>query len=144
MSTRMRASAAGPLVTVTPGISRRNCCTSPLPRSSTPTTSLIGARAGTSSMNRRVASSISALASSAIWRHSPPGPAMVAVVVVLASDLMALQQLAPYDHALDLGGSLADQQQRRVAVQTLDLILFGVAIAAVDAQALLHAEAPRL
>src|SRR6266850_510624 len=77
MSRRTRASAAGPLVTFTPGISRRKCCTSPRPRSSTPTTSLIGASAGTSSMNRRVASSIRALASSAI-----------------ESDLMTLQEQA--------------------------------------------------
>src|SRR5438128_491604 len=127
MSTRMRASWAGPLVTLTLGISRRKCCTSPRPRSSTPTTSLIGASAGTSSMKRRVASSIRALASSAI-----------------ESDLMTLQELAADDHALDLGGALADQEQRRIAVQALDLVLLGVAVATVDAQALLDAEATRL
>src|SRR6266566_7220368 len=60
------------------------------------------------------------------------------------SDLMTLQQLAPDHHALDLRGALADQQQRRVAVQALDLVLLGIAVAAVDAQALLHAEAPGL
>src|SRR5579871_771330 len=125
MSTRTRASAAGPFVTFTSGISRRNCCTSPRPRSSTPTTSLTGASAGTSSMNLRTATSIRALASSATLPTSLTG-----------SDLVALEHLAADHHALDLGGALADQQQRRVAVDALDLVLLGIAVSAVDAQAL--------
>src|SRR5918999_5272028 len=52
-------------------------------------------------------------------------------------DLVARQQLAPDDHALDLRRALADQQQRRVAVQPLDLVLLRVAVAAVDAEAVL-------
>src|SRR5581483_6470365 len=40
-------------------------------------------------------------------------------------------------HALDLGRSLADQEQRRVAVEALDLVLLRVAVAAVDAEGLL-------
>src|SRR5438270_877655 len=102
MSTRTRASVAGPLLTFTPGISRRKCCTSPLPRSSTPTNSLIGSSAGTSSMKRRVASSIRALASSAMW----PAP-FREVTGGAALDLMTLQQLAPDNHALDLGDAHA-------------------------------------
>src|SRR5258708_5684513 len=89
MSTRTRASAAGPLVTFRSGIS---------------------------------------------W--SPSGPVARRGV----SDLMTLQELAPDHHALDLGRALADQQQRRVAVDALDLVLLGVAVAAVDPQALLGAE----
>src|SRR5437764_3813530 len=56
------------------------------------------------------------------------------------SDLVALEQLAPDDHALDLARALADQLQRSVAVDPLDLVLLGVAVAAVDAQALLGTE----
>src|SRR5829696_4532943 len=59
-------------------------------------------------------------------------------------DLVALEELAADDHALDLRRPLADQQQRRVAVEALDLVLLGVAVAAVDAEALLDAEAPGL
>ena len=51
-----------------------------------------------------------------------------------ASNLVALQQLLADHHALDLGGALADQQQRRVAVEPLDLVLLRVAVAAVDAE----------
>src|SRR5947209_12810228 len=50
------------------------------------------------------------------------------------SDLVPLQQRLPDDHPLDLGSALADQQQRRVAVQPLDLVLLRVAVAAVDAE----------
>src|SRR6185437_4978630 len=134
MSTRTRASAAGPRVTLTSGISRRNCWTSPRPRSSMPTASFTGASAGTSSMNLRTASSIRALASSATPHH----------LLRRLSDLVTLQQLAADHHALDLGRPLADQQQRRVAIDALDLVLLGVAVATVDAQALLGAEAARL
>src|ERR1700691_5331984 len=132
MSTRTRASAAGPLVTFTPGISRRKGCTSPLPRSSMPTTSLIGSSAGTSPRNLRVATSIRVLASSAMSALLSSWTGSRAVAVL--SDLMTLQQLAADHHTLNLRGALADQQQRRVAVQTLDLILLGVAVAAVDAE----------
>src|SRR3954452_23731230 len=60
------------------------------------------------------------------------------------SDPVALQELLADHHALDLRRALADQQQRRVAIQALDLVLLGVAVAAVDAEALLDAEAPGL
>src|SRR5688500_20338127 len=53
------------------------------------------------------------------------------------SELVALQQLLADDHALDLRGAFADQQQRRVAVEPLDLVLLRVAVAAVDAEAVL-------
>src|ERR1700712_1097688 len=55
------------------------------------------------------------------------------------SDLVPLQQLFADHHALDLRGALADQKQRRVAVEALDLVLLGVAVAAVDAEAFLDA-----
>src|SRR5215211_5719858 len=54
------------------------------------------------------------------------------------SDLVPLEELAADDHALDLRGSLADQQQRRVAVEPLDLVLLRVTVAAVDPESLLH------
>src|ERR1700712_1137190 len=54
-------------------------------------------------------------------------------------DLVPLQELFADNHALDLGSPLADQQQRRVAVEALDLVLLRVAVAAVDAEGLLDA-----
>src|SRR6187551_766557 len=54
-------------------------------------------------------------------------------------DLVPLQQLLTDHHALDLRGPLADQEQRRVAVEALDLVLLRVAVATVDAEALLDA-----
>jgi len=57
---------------------------------------------------------------------------------------MPLQELAADHHALDLRGPLADQKQRRVAIEALDLVLLGVAVAAVDAQAPLLLQVPRL
>src|SRR6476620_4680911 len=56
-----------------------------------------------------------------------------------SSDLVPLEELLADNHALDLRGSLADQQQRRVAVEALDLVLLRVAVAAVDAEAFLDA-----
>src|SRR4051794_21139980 len=53
------------------------------------------------------------------------------------SDLVARDQLAADDHALDLARALADQQQRRVAIEPLDLVFLGVAVAAVDAEGVL-------
>ena len=52
----------------------------------------------------------------------------------LCLDLVALQQLLADHHALDLARALADQEQRRVAVEALDLVLLRVAVAAVDAE----------
>ena len=57
---------------------------------------------------------------------------------------MALQQRLADNHPLNLGSSLADQQQRRVAVEPLNLILLRVAVAAVNAERLLNAEAAGL
>src|SRR5262249_14321764 len=54
-------------------------------------------------------------------------------------DLVPLKELLADHHALNLGGSLADQQQRRVAVKALDLVLLRVAVPAVNAEALLDA-----
>src|ERR1700684_2599186 len=142
MSRRTRAAAPDPFVPLMSGISSRKCCTSPPPRNSTPTTSLIGASAGTSSMNRRVASSIRALASSAMWWRSPSRTFVVRRRGV--SNLMTLQQLSADHHPLDLRRSLADQQQRRVAVDALDLVLLRVTVAAMDPQAFLGAEATGL
>src|SRR3954469_10466441 len=49
-------------------------------------------------------------------------------------ELVPLKQLLPDHHALDLGRALADQEQRGVAVEALDLVLLRVAVAAVDAE----------
>src|ERR1019366_1595235 len=140
--TTMRASSGGPLVTCTSGICRRKCWTSPRPCSSTLTTSVIGASAGTSSTKRPAARSIRLFASSAISR-SAPAPADCACGST-PSDLVPLKQLLADHHALDLRGALSDQQQWGVAVEKLDLVLLGVAVAAVDAKALLDAEATGL
>src|ERR1700709_2013080 len=64
---------------------------------------------------------------------------MPCVLVAPHLDLVPLQQLLADNQALDLGGSLADQKQRRVTVEALDLVLLRVAVAAVDAEALLDA-----
>src|SRR6185436_1505638 len=65
------------------------------------------------------------------------GPAGIRRYERARLDLVALEQLLADHHALDLGSALADQQQRRVAVEPLDLVLLGVAVAAVDAEAVL-------
>src|SRR4029077_19444282 len=54
-----------------------------------------------------------------------------------------LEDLLADHHALDLGGPLTDQEQRRVAVEALDLVLLRVAVAAVDADAVLDADLAR-
>src|SRR3954447_12590813 len=77
-------------------------------------------------------------------RRPPRAPPWTGLRACAWSCPISLQQLAPDDHPLDLGRSLADEQQRRVAVQALDLVLLRVAVAAVDAEALLDAEAPGL
>src|SRR3954447_1769872 len=66
ISTRTRASAAMSLRTSSCGSSTRNCCVSPRPCRSTPTTSFMGLSAGTSSRKLRTACSMRVLASSAI------------------------------------------------------------------------------
>src|SRR3954471_5750339 len=55
-----------------------------------------------------------------------------------ALDLVPLEQLLADHHALDLGRALADQEQRGVAVEALDLVLLRVAVATVDAERVLH------
>src|SRR6476646_6102382 len=94
---------------------------SPRPRSSRPKTSFRFASAGTSAWKR----------STAVLIRS--------AVEAMRLDLVPLEELLADHHALDLRGSLADQQQRRVAVEALDLVLLRVAVAAVDAEALLDA-----
>src|SRR5687767_7062933 len=54
-----------------------------------------------------------------------------------ALDLVTLEELLADDHLLDLGGALADQEQRCVPVEALDFVLLGVPVTAVDAEALL-------
>src|SRR6266508_2317553 len=49
-----------------------------------------------------------------------------------------LQQAPADDGLLDLGGTLADQQERRLPHEPPDLVLLGVAVPAVDAERLLH------
>src|SRR5512147_1682861 len=55
-----------------------------------------------------------------------------------ASELVVLEQPPPDDHLLDLGRALADEQHRRLPVEPLDLELLRVAVAAVDAERVLH------
>src|ERR1700742_2695055 len=59
-------------------------------------------------------------------------------------DLVPLEDLFADHHALDLGGPLADQEQRGVAVEALDLVLLRVAVATVDAERVLDVFLPRL
>src|SRR5437764_15374501 len=47
-----------------------------------------------------------------------------------------LEQAARDDQALDLIGAFANSHQRSITVVTLDLVLFGIPIAAVDAHGL--------
>src|SRR5436190_15000755 len=94
--------------------------------SSRPKTSFRFFSAGTSAWNRSTA---------VLIRSAVDATALAA----LHLDLVPLQELLADNHALDLGGALADQEQRRVAVEALDLVLLRVAIAAVDAEALLDA-----
>src|SRR5215207_427796 len=65
-------------------------------------------------------------------RDGDPSPAA-------SLDLVPLEQRAADDHALDLRGALADEKQRGVPVEALDLVLLGVAVAAVDAERVLDA-----
>src|SRR5215212_10827054 len=120
----MRASCAGSLSIVGPGTSTRQIGTSPWERSSSRITSLSCLRAGTSSWRCSTACLIRVLVSPLDTRAS--------------LDLVALQQLLADHHALDLGRALADKEQRGVAVEPLDLVLLGVAVAAVDAERVLH------
>src|SRR5215510_19620 len=55
----------------------------------------------------------------------------------LGSDVVVADEGPADDHLLDLRGALADEQQRRVPVEPLDLVLGRVAVAAVDTQAVL-------
>src|SRR6476646_4076447 len=92
---------------------------SPRPRSSRPKTSFRFASAGTSAWKR----------STAVLIRS--------AVEAMRLDLVPLEELLADHHALDLRGALADQQQRGVAVEALDLVLLRVAVAAVDAERVL-------
>src|SRR5689334_15032244 len=55
----------------------------------------------------------------------------------LALESILFEQSAPNDHFLDFGGTFADQQHRRLAVETLDLVLLGETVAAVDPEGVL-------
>src|SRR3954465_5859635 len=54
-----------------------------------------------------------------------------------ALERVLLEQTAADDRLLDLAGALADEQERGLAHEALDLVLLGVAVAAVDAEGLL-------
>src|SRR4029450_4823631 len=54
-----------------------------------------------------------------------------------SAQLVVLEKPAADDHPLDVGGALADQQHRRLAVEPLDLVLLGEAVAAVDPEGVL-------
>jgi hypothetical protein len=49
-------------------------------------------------------------------------------------ELVAGDEFAADDHALDFAGAFADQEQGGVAVEAFDLVFLGVAVAAVDAE----------
>src|SRR5215467_6172697 len=102
-----------------------------LARSSRPKTSFSFCRAGTSAWNRSIA---------ALIRSEVDAMCLAA----LHLDLGPVEDLAADHHALDLGGALAGQEQRRVAVEALDLVLLRVAVATVDAEAFFDAELARL
>src|SRR5690606_38797713 len=53
-----------------------------------------------------------------------------------ALELVLPEQAAADDRLLDLAGALTDEQERRLAHEPLDLVLLGVAVAAVDAERL--------
>src|SRR5205807_147570 len=61
----------------------------------------------------------------------------ITLLTTPASDFVALEQLLPDHHALDLGGALPDQEKRRVAVQPFDLVLLRVPVSAVDPERVL-------
>src|SRR6202012_5446306 len=94
-----------------------------LARSSSPKTSFSFASAGTSAWKRSIAVRIRS-GVEATRLHGP-------------LDLVPLEDLFADHHALDLGGPLADQEQRRIAVEALDLVLLRVAVAAVDSEGVL-------
>src|SRR5215210_1080848 len=119
--TSIRASPAASFSIFGPGSSTRQIGASPRARSSSLITSLSCFSAGSSS-----------------WRCSIACAMRVLVSPLDTLDLVALEQLLPDHHALDLGRALADQEQGSVAVEPLDLVLLGVAVAAVDAERLLH------
>src|SRR5882757_6063749 len=100
-----------------------------LARSSRPNTSFNFASAGTSAWKFSTAVRIK----SGVDAIGPP-----------ASDLVALEDLFADHHALDLGGPLADQEERGIAVEALDLVLLRVAVATVDAEGVLDVFLPRL
>src|SRR4051812_34159123 len=71
----------------------------------------------------------------AAWRRSKPSQA-TSTFGDRSGELVLPHQPAADDRLLDLRGALADEQKRRLAEQPLDLVLLGVAIAAVDAERL--------
>src|SRR4051812_46398031 len=54
-----------------------------------------------------------------------------------AGKAVLLENATADDHLLDLGGALADQEHRGLAIEALDLELLGEAVAAVDAEGVL-------
>src|SRR5215210_2960515 len=122
--TSIRASPAASFSIFGPGSSTRQIGTSPRARSSSLITSLSCRSAGSSSSRCSIACRMRVLVSPLDTRPS--------------LDLVALEQLLADHHALDLGGALADEEQRGVAVEPLDLVFLRVAVAAVDPERLLH------
>src|SRR5215475_15999581 len=62
---------------------------------------------------------------------------MIMEMSALAPDVVVADEGPADDHFLDLGGALADEQQGRVPVEPLDLVLGRVTVAAVNTQAVL-------
>ena len=53
------------------------------------------------------------------------------------AQLVVLEHPAADDHPLDVGGTLPDQQHRRLPVEPLDLVLLGEAVASMDPEGVL-------
>src|SRR5664280_1126933 len=66
-----------------------------------------------------------------------PGPGPSPGPSASALELVVLQQAPTNDHPLDLRSALADEQHGSLAVEPLDLVLLGVAVAAVDPERVL-------
>jgi hypothetical protein len=60
------------------------------------------------------------------------------VVPAVTGGLVFLEKAPTDDHLLDLRDALADEQHRHLPVEALDLVLLGEAVAAMDAEGVLH------
>src|SRR4029453_8637745 len=71
-------------------------------------------------------------------RPPPPSSSAARADRGVGSEFVVFEEAAADDHALDVGGALADEQHRGLAVQPLDLVLLGEALPALDGEGPLH------